>query len=160
MPVFARDVMGLNATGLGLLMASIGLGTVVGALLVAHSHRVGAWPSTMVVSASLFSVLVLIFSLTSEFHLAIVLLFASGLVSATFLALAQPTLQLRVDDAVRGRVLAIYLLTWGMLPIGQLAVGTVASSIGPQLAMAGFCVLALACIAVVALRFRLSAISY
>jgi MFS family permease len=154
MPVFARDVMGLNATGLGLLMASIGLGTVVGALLVAHSHRIGAWPGTMVVTATLFSALVLIFSLTTEFHLAIVLLFASGLVSATFLALAQTTLQLRVDDAVRGRVLAIYLLTWGMLPIGQLAVGAVASSIGPQLAMSGFCVLSLACVAIVSLRFE------
>ena len=104
--------------------------------------------------------LVLIFSLTSEFHLAIVLLFAAGLVSATFLALAQTTLQLRVDDAVRGRVLSIYLLTWGMLPIGQLAVGTVASSIGPQLAMSGFCILSLVCVAFVTLRYRLSAISY
>jgi hypothetical protein len=46
-----------------------------------------------------------------------------------------------------------------MLPIGQLAVGAVANSIGPQLAMAGFCVLSLACIAVVVWRYRLSVLS-
>src|SRR3954467_9883778 len=71
MPVFARDVMNLDATGLGLLLASTGLGTVAGALLVAHSHRLSSWPSTMVVTATLFSALVLAFALTPQYHLAI-----------------------------------------------------------------------------------------
>jgi predicted MFS family arabinose efflux permease len=156
MPVFARDVMGLDATGLGLLLASTGLGTVAGALLVAHSRRLGAWPSTMVVTATLFATLVLIFSLTTRFYPAMALLFAAGLVSATFLALAQTTLQLRVDDAVRGRVLSIYLLTWGMLPLGQLTVGAAADRLGPPLAMASFCAASLVCVAFVTLHFRQS----
>jgi hypothetical protein len=50
-------------------------------------------------------------------------------------------------------VLSIYLLTWGMLPLGQLAVGALAGVIGTPLAMATFCILALGCIGVVAWRF-------
>ena len=52
------------------------------------------------------------------------------------MALAQTALQLRVDDDVRGRVLSIYLATWGMLPFGQLAVGAIAERIGAPLAIA------------------------
>jgi hypothetical protein len=50
-------------------------------------------------------------------------------------------------------VLSIYLLTWGMLPIGQLAVGGLASVIGTPLAMVASCVVAIACVLYVVRRF-------
>ena len=81
------------------------------------------------------------------------LLFAAGWMSATFLALNQTVLQLSVDEAVRGRVVSIYLMTWGMLPLGQLAVGAAANRFGTPPAMVGACALALGCIGVVAWRF-------
>jgi predicted MFS family arabinose efflux permease len=149
MPVVARDVMGLGASGLGLLLASAGFGTVAGALWVAHSSRLVAGTSAPVMTATLFTVLVLLFALTSNVMLALPLLFAAGWLSAAFLAITQTILQLRVNDAIRGRVLSIYLLTWGLLPIGQLAVGAVADRIGPSLAIAGACLLALVAIALV-----------
>jgi MFS family permease len=152
MPVFARDAFGIGSSGLGLLLASTGLGTVVGALWVAHSRRLAAWASAQVVTAALFAVLVLAFAVTPNVSLAALLLFAAGWMSAAFLAMTQTAMQLRVEDRVRGRVLSIYLLTWGMLPIGQLAVGAVADRTGPAEAMAGACVLALAAIAVVSRR--------
>jgi MFS family permease len=153
MPVFARDTFAVDSFGLGLLLASTGFGTVVGALWVAQSSRLGAWDKAPVVTASGFTVLVLIFALTPNLPLALAVLFVAGIVSAAFLALAQTVIQLRADDAVRGRVLAIWLLTWGLLPLGQLAVGAAAERIGPSLAMVGACGLALLSIAVVARRF-------
>ncbi|MCC2629009.1 MAG: major facilitator superfamily 1, partial [Thermomicrobiales bacterium] len=69
--------------------------------------------------------------------------------------LAQTSLQLRVDDDVRGRVLSIYLATWGMLPFGQLAVGAIAERVGAPLATAGACVAALGCIGLTARHYRL-----
>ena len=155
MPVFARDVLGIGSTGLGLLLASTGLGTVAGALAVAASRRLGSWSRAQVVTAATFSGLVLIFALTSNLPLAVLLLFAAGGVSAAFMALAQTALQLRVDDDVRGRVLSIYLATWGMLPFGQLAVGVIAERIGAPLATAFACALALAGIALIARHYRL-----
>jgi len=155
MPVFARDVLGIGSTGLGLLLASTGLGTVAGALAVAASRRLGSWSRAQVVTAATFSGLVLIFALTSNLPLAVLLLFAAGGVSAAFMALAQTALQLRVDDDVRGRVLSIYLATWGMLPFGQLAVGVIAERIGAPLATAFACALALAGIGLIARHYRL-----
>jgi predicted MFS family arabinose efflux permease len=155
MPVFARDVLGIGSAGLGLLLASVGLGTVAGALAVAASRRLGSWSRAQVVTAAMFTVLVLVFALTSNLPLAVLLLFAAGATSAAFLALAQTTLQLRVDDDVRGRVLSIYLATWGMLPFGQLAVGVIAERTGAPLAIAGACSVALVGIGLIARHYRL-----
>ncbi len=155
MPVFARDELGLGATGLGILLASTGLGTVAGALMVARTPAIQHRRGAQVLTATGFAIGVLLFSLTSYLVIAIVILFLSGWMSAAFLAINQTTIQLGVDDAVRGRVLSIYLLTWGMLPVGQLAVGALAGVIGTPMAMAVSCVAAIACIALIAIRFPL-----
>jgi MFS family permease len=143
MPVFARDELGIGSSGLGLLLASTGLGTVAGALWVAQSQRLGRWSGVHTVTAALFTVLVLVFAVTANVPLAVLILFVAGVLSAVFLALTQTALQLRVDDDVRGRVLSVYLLTWGLLPLGQFAVGALADRIGAPLAMAAACAIAL-----------------
>jgi predicted MFS family arabinose efflux permease len=153
MPVFARDELGVGSSGLGLLLASTGLGTVAGALSVARSARLGSSARAQVLAAAAFAGLVLLFAVTPLIPVAALLLFAAGWMSASFLAINQTAMQLRVDDAVRGRVLSIYLLTWGMLPVGQLAVGALASQIGAPLAVVIACSLALGCIAVIARRY-------
>jgi MFS family permease len=155
MPVFARDELGLGSSGLGLMMASSGLGTVAGALLIAHSPRVRSISGAQVIAATAFALLVLAFSIAPTVAIAMPLLFAAGCMSASFLAMNQTALQLSVSDDVRGRVLSIYLLTWGMLPIGQLAVGAVADLVGTPLAMVSFCLIALGCIGLIAWRFPL-----
>ncbi|MGH2618512.1 MAG: MFS transporter [Thermomicrobiales bacterium] len=152
MPVFARDKLHVGSSGLGLLLASTGLGTVVGALWVAHSRRLGDWTGAHTVTGAAFAVLIVAFAMTPTVLLVVLLLFAAGVLSAAFLALTQTALQMRVDDEVRGRVLSVYLLTWGMLPIGQLGVGALADRIGASLAMAAACTLALAAIGVIAWR--------
>ena len=153
MPVFARDELKLGATGLGVLMASVGLGTVAGALAVAYSAALRSWSTAQLVMALGFTISVLLFSITPVVPLAVLLLFICGSTSAVFLAINQTALQLKVDDSVRGRVVSIYQLTWGMLPIGQLALGTVADAIGTPIAMVISCVLSLGCIAWIAVRF-------
>jgi MFS family permease len=155
MPVFARDVLGVGSAGLGLLLASTGLGTVAGALAVAASRRLGSWSRAQVVTAGTFAGLVVVFALTPNLPLVVLLLFAAGGTSAAFLAITQTALQLRVDDDVRGRVLSIYLATWGMLPFGQLAVGFVAERVGAPLATAGACTLALGGIGLITRHYRL-----
>lgn len=153
MPIFARDELGMGSAGLGVLLASTGLGTVAGALSVAHSPGLRGRRGAQVLTATGFAVGVLVFAVTPNVPLAAVLLFGAGWMSAAFLAINQTALQMSVDDDVRGRVFSIYLLTWGMLPIGQLAVGALADVAGTPLAMLSSCLVAIACIAVIAWRF-------
>ncbi len=153
MPVFARDELDLGSTGLGVLLASTGLGTVAGSLAVARRSSGQAGSRGQIVTAAAFAICVMAFSVTPIVALALPLLFAAGWMSAAFLALNQTALQMSVEDDVRGRVFSIYLLTWGMLPIGQLFVGALASQVGPPLAMVMSGLIALASIGAIVWRF-------
>jgi predicted MFS family arabinose efflux permease len=146
MPVFARDVLDLSSTGLGVLLGAVGLGSVAGALTIARSERMRNWPHSQVVMATAFGAVVLAFALAPVMHLALPLLFAAGWTSAAYLALNQTVLQLHVDDAVRGRVISVYMLTWGMLPVGQLLVGTLADFTGTPVAVAVASALSILCV--------------
>jgi MFS family permease len=153
MPVFARDELDLGSTGLGVLLASTGLGTVAGSLAVARRSGGQAGSRGQIVTAAAFAICVMAFSMTPIVAVALPLLFAAGWMSAAFLALNQTALQMSVEDDVRGRVFSIYLLTWGMLPLGQLLVGGLASQVGPPLAMATAGLVALASIGAIVWRF-------
>ena len=45
-------------------------------------------------------------------------------------------LQHRIADDIRGRVMGVYLLTWGLMPLGALPMGLVADRIGTPAAVA------------------------
>lgn len=153
MPVFARDELRMGSTGLGVLLASTGLGTVAGSLSVARAGRGVIHRGAQLTTAIAFAVAVLLFAVTPLLLPAVLLLFVAGWMSAAFLALNQTSLQLSVDDDVRGRVISIYMLTWGVLPFGQLLVGALASMLGTPLALVVSCAAALICIALIARRF-------
>ncbi len=153
MPVFARDELGLGSTGLGVLMASTGLGSVAGALSIARYRKLATWPGIQIITAGGFGGFVLIFAITPSMILATLILFVAGLMSAAYMAINQTVLQLKVEDDVRGRVLSIYLLTWGMLPLGQLPLGALADRFGAPAATAIACAVALGIVALLAIRF-------
>jgi MFS family permease len=153
MPVFARDVLGTSEMGLGILMGCTGLGSVLGALLVARWQHLATQRGIQVWTALGFAGLVLAFALTPLLYVAALLLFGAGLVSAAYMAINQTVMQLKVDDDVRGRVLSIYLLTWGMLPLGQLPLGALANRIGAPAATALACALAALLVLGIAARF-------
>ncbi|MCC6944700.1 MAG: hypothetical protein IT335_08985, partial [Thermomicrobiales bacterium] len=46
-------------------------------------------------------------------------------------------LQHRVDDSIRGRIFGIYMLTFGLMPIGTLPIGWVSSAISAPVAVGG-----------------------
>lgn len=153
LPVFARDVMKVGATGLGVLMAANGLGGVVGALLVAGWQRLVQQRGIVVWSAIAFGVTVAAFALIPIPLIACVLTFIAGAVSSVYLALNNTKIQLAVDDSVRGRVSAVYMLSWGLLPVGTLPIGAVADVYGAPIAVAGAAVIAVSLVVLTAVRF-------
>jgi MFS transporter, DHA1 family, staphyloferrin A biosynthesis exporter len=143
MPVFARDELNLGSGGLGLLMACAGIGSVAGALSVAAFKRLLTTPGFQVISCGGFALVVLIFSQTPWVWPAAAILVVSGLVSAAFLAINNTVLVMRAPEEVRGRVLSINMLTWGLLPVGQLPIGWLADHIGAPNATSLACVIAI-----------------
>ncbi|GBD18898.1 Enterobactin exporter EntS [bacterium HR27] len=153
LPVFARDELGLGATGLGILMALNGIGAVVGSVTVAARRRIGESPRVLVISVLAFALTVFAFAHAPAAWLAGVFLLLAGGAGAVYMASTNTLLQLAVDDNIRGRVLSVYLLTWGLLPVGTLPAGAIADAWGAPLAVTVLTLAAIVAIVLVTLRF-------
>lgn len=155
MPAFAQDVLGVDAIGLGVLMAAGALGSVLGTVAVA---RLGNWArgQTLVAAGLLLPLLVALFAATRQLWVSGLVLVALGAVLLVVQSLAITLVQLHIADRVRGRVMSIYsLLHAGSDTAGNMAVGTAAVVLGLPWALAAGA--ALAALYVLGLRLWLPA---
>jgi MFS family permease len=136
-PLIARNVLNQGAHGFGLLMASLGVGAVMGALTVA-TLVVGRPPVWMVVGPAMAAALLLLaLSFARHFGAAVAVLVALGFAQIVFMTSCNTTVQITVPDELRGRIMGLYALVFaGMTPIGSLIMGTVAEHWGVSRACA------------------------
>ena len=159
LPIIARDVLGLNASGLGYLFAAGGLGAVVGAMSLAFRdlfrHR-GAYLLGCVIVAGIGTMTL---GLAGTIPVAVAGLVAISFAATSSIALMNTLLQELAHDEMRGRVLGMYGLAFmGTFPIGNLLAGTLAGllSASATLAITG-AVLTIAGVTITATRPRLRA---
>lgn len=135
MPVFAQDVLRVGPEGFGILMAAPGLGALIGTLVIASLGNIRR--KGLVLFASLLGVgtFLILFSQSRSYPLSLALLVLLGGFQMTYLAINQTLLQMTAPDEFRGRVMGIYLLNQGLLPLGSLFAGAVANSGGAPFAL-------------------------
>ena len=139
MPVIARDQLGLGAGGYGTLLATVGVGGLLGALLVAgpisHAANKGR---TLMMAGLAFPALMLGFAYTTTLPMVYVVLFAIGMAMITFNALSNGVLQLLVQEQYRGRLMAFYSLVFMGLSqaVGSFAIGALARVVSAPHAIA------------------------
>ena len=136
MPVFARDVLHAGPEGLGTLMTAMGIGSILGSLgiVLFPPRRQGL---ALVVSLAVFALLLVAFAASTSLPLSIALMALIGVAQAIYLALNNALVQLATPDALQGRVMSIYLMTWGLLPLGSLPQGVLADWLGAPAVVAG-----------------------
>jgi MFS family permease len=139
LPIFANDVLHGGARRLGLLMSFAGVGAVTGALHFAArtSYRgLVEWIAATSMACALGLVL---FSQSRVFWLSAAMLLVVGFAATSQMAATNTIVQIRVPDALRGRVMAVYATMFmGVQPIGALMAGGVAKRIGAPRALAAF----------------------
>jgi len=137
MPVFARDALGLDASGYGVMVASIGLGALAAAFfMAAFGGRVRQ--SRLVLGSSVaFGTVLTAASLAPNFGLATVLYTICGGTMALNGIAANTMLQTEAPDELRGRVMGFYsFMVLGLAPFGSLQAGWVAERFGVRVAFA------------------------
>jgi MFS family permease len=140
LPAFAAEVLTSGSTAgtrLSLLMASQGLGAILGALLVG-SYGTFKHMGRMLLFVQLgLGVLIAAFAMSTSLPLSLVLLFAGGVFFMALFSLSFSLLQLTVPDALRGRVVSIYMVALrGGGPIGGLVAGALADHYSAPAVMA------------------------
>jgi MFS family permease len=144
-PIFARDVLHMQETGLALLMGTAGAGSLFGALFLAYlgDFRRKGW---FVLGGCLGFALCLIgFSLSTNVILSVVFLFALGFAIICSVAVTHTLLQQLITDEMRGRVMSMFMLSFiGAMPIGNLIAGAASQRFGAPrtLAVGGLIIIA------------------
>lgn len=136
LPAFADRVLHGGASGFGLLTSMAGLGAVTGAFIVAAYGDRGYRGRILFAAAMSFPVVLALFAFNTIFWVSLFLAYLLGVGFMFQFTLLNTLLQTRVEDSMRGRVMSLYTLTlFGFSPLGNLLVGTLAESIGLNLAL-------------------------
>ncbi|MFH0763619.1 MAG: MFS transporter [Candidatus Omnitrophota bacterium] len=131
MPVFAKDILGGGPGTLGILMASGGVGAIVATIYLASRKSIVGLGDMIPVFAALFSIGIIVFSISRVLWFSIIVLAATGFGMMAYMAASNIIIQTVVDDDKRGRVMGFYMMTFiGLAPFGSLLAGSLASRIG------------------------------
>lgn len=130
-PLIARDVFAAGAHGFGLLMACLGVGAVLGAVGVASAGLRRPSMAMVVVAALVASAGVLGLGFVRSFTLAGAILVVTGMAQIVFTSSVNSTVQVTVPDAMRGRMMSLYVLVFvGVTPLGAFVTGWLAETFG------------------------------
>lgn len=136
MPVFARDVLGLGATGYGVLMAASGVGALLGALAVTSMGNAKQRGLILLVVTAGLGVVLIAFSASQWLLPSLILVVVVGGAATLMMSLANAVLQGIVPGEMRGRVMSVYsLIAAGFMPLGSMLLGSLGSLIGVPLAV-------------------------
>jgi MFS family permease len=139
MPVVARDRLHLGPSGYGVLLASVGVGGLLGALGLAAVGDRWSRGRLLSVASVAFATLLIAFALTTSPVLACIFLLGAGFSMIVNNALCNSLLQYLVPDHLRGRLMATYsFVVVGVSQVlGSFIAGTMANVVGVATAIAG-----------------------
>lgn len=135
LPVMARDVLNVGASGFGLLSSAAGIGLMIGTLTIASLGDIknkGRW---LVLYSLGFGIFILLFSISTWFPLSMLLIAIALAMGISCDAMLSTLLQILSDNKMRGRVVSFYGLTFGMTRMGGFGEGIIANLINAPLAV-------------------------
>ncbi|MBI4336796.1 MAG: MFS transporter [Chloroflexi bacterium] len=153
MPVYAKEVLGKGPEVLGVLLSSIGVGSLLGMMLLASLGDVRRKGYLLFGTAIFAGLMLVAFSISSWFPLSVGLLLLVGAGHMVYIAAVESAIQVITPDGYRGRVLSIFALTFGVSFCGSLLAGGLAQVFGAPLALLTGGLVTSALLVGIALRF-------
>jgi MFS family permease len=144
-PVYARDILGTGAAGIGFLTGAIGIGALVGALSLATLRPSGGSGRLIVGAMAIVGVSLATFAVSRSLPISMLALVLIGTFQVQFYSTTNTLIQVLVPARLRGRVLSLYTLTSiGLIPVANLAGGALAETVGVETVLAAGGILTLA----------------
>ena len=135
LPVFAKSVLGIESDGLGFLMGAVGVGAVSGTLVLASLSGSRNKGLKMIALLVVFGLALVLFARSGSFYLSLPALFLVGVGSMGYNALNHTLLLTTSTPEMRGRVTSIYMMSFGLMPLGVFPMTAAADAIGPPNAL-------------------------
>jgi len=130
-PAWAKDILGGDAQTNGWLQSARGVGSLLGALMVAALGRRVLKGRLVLGGTLVFPAFIVFFALVRAIPLSLLAILGSGWGFMVSLNALNTLIQTHVADELRGRVMSLYgLVFYGAMPVGSLIVGHLAAAIG------------------------------
>jgi MFS family permease len=137
LPVFARDVLGVGAPGLGSMLSATGAGALVAGMALAAGRVRIPRGRLILMAGTAYALALIAFALSTSYPRSLVLLALAGFTMILNNASVNALLQSRVPDHLRGRVMSVYVFMFvGVSPLGSLQAGALARWITAPYALA------------------------
>lgn len=154
MPVYAAEVFKMDAKGLGLLVSAFGAGSTLGTFALASMGDIKAKGIAIICGVAITAAATMLFSVNAFFPTAYLNLMIVSAAMMMFFSVTSAVVQGAVPDEYRGRVTGLYMITWGLFPLGSLLAGWLAENLGVQPATQITAGAMLLLLAVAAWKFR------
>ena len=134
MPIFVVDVYKLGPESMGLLMSVMGLGALVGSIYIAaHGNKNRG---KILLAGSFISGLSLLgVAVIPIYMLAVLFMVPLGLGDASRRTIIMTLIMEKSEERYRGRVMSIFMLNFGLMPLGVLPAGVISDLFGGQVAI-------------------------
>lgn len=133
MPAWAVKILGGGATTNGWLQSARGVGAMIGALLTAALAQRAMRGKLITIGTFAFPLALFGFALIRWLPLSLLVLVIIGLSLMIYMNNSNSMVQTQTPDELRGRVLSIYSLSFfGLMPLGALFAGSLATTLGEQ----------------------------
>ena len=143
-PLIALETLDIGESGAGVLISVTGIGALTGSLAVAtFGDRLRHRGLIMFVMIGIFATALLFFSRVETVYLAIPALILTGAMQVSFMALNTSFVLARTAPELQGRVMSLFSLDRGLVPLGATIGGVLAAALGPQ---DGLTMMALMCL--------------
>jgi hypothetical protein len=134
LPIYAKDILFVGPTGLGMLQAALPLGSVCCAFVVAHRRPMQKAGHAMLWAVTVFGLATIAFGLSHWFWFSLAMLFACGCADNVSVVVRHTLVQMLTPDEKRGRVSAVNNLFIGTSnELGEFESGSVAHLCGKYL---------------------------
>ena len=130
LPAWAREALDVQSNGMGMLMMVVGMGALVGTLVLASLRDLKRKGLFLLVVCVVWGIVIALFSQTTSYTVAILILPFLGLASTLFISLNMTLLQLYAAPEMRGRMMSFMMMTWGVVPLSALPFGALAERTG------------------------------
>ena len=126
LPAWGREALDIGSEGLGVLMMLMGVGALVGTVILASMHNFNRRGVFLLLFCLLWGIALATFAQTSSYLQAIPLLMLVGLLNSVFMSLNMTLIQTNSSREMRGRVMSIAMMSFGVMPLSGVPFGILA----------------------------------
>ena len=136
LPAFVEQAFDRGAASVGLLMSMIGLGSLVGSLFIAGLRRGSKKGPILIGTTALSGGAIVLAAFTPSYALVVAIMVLLGIGDSGRRSLNSSLILENTDEEHRGRVMGMYMMNFGLIPLGVIPLAEVAESLGITIAFA------------------------